>query len=136
MSYKSLWLFFVVISALSARGELPPYVYQDLQAKSPEALTIKVESVSIATSDEPSLKRLTITAEARVEKVVRSASGLKPGDAIRLSYVRLEHKQPMPGPSEPEVLQKDRSYPAFLVKAAEDQVYSLAARSYSFRALK
>jgi hypothetical protein len=124
----------VVATALSARGELPPYVYQDLQAKSPEVLTVKIESVSIATSDEPTLKRLTITAEARVEKVIRSASGLKPGDAIRISYVRLEHKQPMPGPSEPEVLQKDRSYPAFLVKAAEDQVYSLAARSFSFRA--
>jgi len=124
-----------VTAVLPARGELPPYVYQDLQAKSPEALTIKVESVSIAASDEPTLKRLTITAGARVEKVLRSASGLKPGDAIRISYVRLEHKQPMPGPSEPEVLQKDRSYPAFLVKAEEDEAYSLAARSFSFRAL-
>jgi hypothetical protein len=135
MSYKNLCLFFLVISALSARGELPPYVYQELQTKSPEVLTIKVESVSIATSDEASLKRLTITADARVEKVIRSASGLKPGDAIRISYVRLEHKQPMAGPSEPEVLQKDRSYPAFLVKAPEDEAYSLAARSFSFRAL-
>lgn len=133
MTYKTLCLFFVVIGALSARGELPPYVYQELQAKSPEALTIKVESVSIATSDEPRLKRLTITAEARVEKVVRSASSLKPGDTIRISYVRLEHKEPMAGPSEPEVLQKDRSYPAFLVKAAGDQAYSLAARSFSFQ---
>ncbi|MEY2563181.1 MAG: hypothetical protein QOH88_1374 [Verrucomicrobiota bacterium] len=123
----------VVATMLSTRGELPPYVYQELQAKSPEALTIKVESVSIVTSDESTLKRLTITAEARVEKVVRSASGLKSGDAIRINYVCLEHKQFIAGPSEPEVLQKDRSYPAFLVKAAQDQAYAPAARGFSFR---
>ncbi|MDP9005267.1 MAG: hypothetical protein M3N12_10825 [Verrucomicrobiota bacterium] len=135
MNYRSLGVFCLVIAALAAHGELPPYVYQELQAKSPEALTIKVESVSVATSDEPTLKRLAITAEAKVEKVSRSAAGLKPGDAIRITYIRLEHKQPMAGPSEPEILQKGRSYPAFLAKAAEDQVYSLAARSFSFRLL-
>jgi hypothetical protein len=73
---KSLCAFFVVIAtALSTHGELPPSVYKDLQEKSPEALTIKVESVRISTTDEPTLKRLTITAETRVETVIRSASG-------------------------------------------------------------
>ena len=131
---RSSCIFFVVITtALSTHAELPPSVYKDLQDKSPEALTIKVESVRISTTDEPRFKRLDITAEARVETVIRSASGLKPGDAIRISYVRLDHKQPLAGPSEPDILQKGRSYPAFLAKAEKDDVYTMAARGYSFR---
>src|SRR5437762_8498660 len=115
---RSSCIFFVVITtALGTHAELPPSVYKDLQDKSPEALTIKVESVRISTTDEPRFKRLDIMAEARVETVIRSASGLKPGDAIHISYVRLDHKQPLAGPSEPDILQKGRSYPAFLVKA-------------------
>jgi FKBP-type peptidyl-prolyl cis-trans isomerase (trigger factor) len=94
---------------------------------------IKVESVQVSTTDEPIFKRLTITAEARVETVTRSASGLKPGDAIRISYVHLDHKQPLAGPSEPDVLQKGQSYPAFLAKAGKDETYTIAARGYSFR---
>ncbi len=133
-SLKSVCAFFVVIAtALSTHGELPPWVYKDLQEKSPEALMIKVESVRISTTDEPRFKRFDITAEARVETVVRSASGLKPGDVIRISYMHLDHKQPLAGPSEPDVLQKGRSYPAFLAKAEKDEVYTLAARGYSFR---
>lgn len=130
----SFCVFFVVIAtALSTRGELPPSVYKDLQEKSPEALMIKVESVRISTTDEPRFKRLDIMAEARIETVIRSASGLKPGDAIRISYVHLDHKQPLAGPSEPDVLQKGRSYPAFLSKTEKDKVYTTAAKGYSFR---
>ena len=130
---RSLCAFVVAATALSTYGELPPSVYKDLQEKSPEVLTIKVEPVRIATTDEPRFKRLDITVEARVETVARSVSGLKPGDAIRISYVHLDHKQPLAGPSEPDVLQKGQSYPAFLVKAEKDEVYTMAARGYSFR---
>jgi hypothetical protein len=131
---RSSSIFFVVITtALSTHAELPPSVYKGLQDKSPEALTIKVESVRISTKDELRFKRLDIMAEARVETVIRSASALKPGDAIRISYVHLDHKQPLAGPSEPDVLQKSRSYPAFLSKAEKDKVYTTAASGYSFR---
>jgi hypothetical protein len=90
-----------------------------------------MESVRISTTDEPKFKKLDITAEARVETVIRSASGLEPGDAIRISYVHLDHKQPLAGPSEPDVLQKNRSYPAFLTKAEKDEVYATAVRGCS-----
>jgi hypothetical protein len=130
---KSLCAFVVVAAALSTHGELPLSVYKDLQEKSPEALTIKVKSVRISTTDEPRFKMLDITAEARVETVIRSASGLKPGDAIRITYVHLDHKQSLAGPSEPDALQKGRSYPAFLAKAEKDEIYTTAARGYSFR---
>jgi hypothetical protein len=130
---RSLCAFVVIPTAQSTYGELPPSVYKELQEKSPEALTIKVESVRISTTDEPRFKRLDITAEARVEAVIRSAAGLKPGDAIRITYVHLYRKQPLAGPSEPDVLQKGRSYPAFLVKSEKNEVYTTAARGYSFR---
>ena len=96
---------------------------------------IKVESIRISTTDEPAFKRLDIMAEARVETVTRSASGLKPGDTIRISYVHLDHKQPLAGPSEPDVLQKGRGYPAFLSKAEKGKVYAPAAKGYSFKAM-
>jgi len=89
-----------------------------------------MESVRISTTDEPKFKKLDITAEAQVETVIRSASGLEPGDAIRISYVHLDHK-PLAGPSEPDVLQKNRSYPAFLTKAEKDEVYATAVRGCS-----
>jgi hypothetical protein len=129
---KGLCAVGMIATALSTHGELPPSVYKELQEKSPEALTIKVESVRILTTDEPKLKRLDITAKARVETVTRSASGLKPGDAIRIIYAHLEHKQPLFGPSEPAVLEEGRSYPAFLSKAEKDGFYTAAARGFSF----
>ena len=131
---KRLCFFLVVVvTALVTQGELPPSVYQELQKKSPEALTIKVEWVGVSTTNEATLKRLEVTAEARVEMVNRSSSGLKPGATIRIHYVRLDHKRPLPGPSEPEILRKGLTYPAFLVKAEKDEVYSTAAGGYSFR---
>ena len=131
---RELGAFLVVIAtALSIHGELPPSVYKDLQEKSPEALMIKVESVRISTTDEPTLERSDITAEVRVETVIHSVSGLKPGDVIRIRYLHLDHKRPLAGPSEPDILQKGRSYPAFLAKAGKDDVYTTAARGYSFR---
>ena len=115
----------------TTQAELPPSVYQELQEKSPEALNIKVEFVKIEKSEEPDLTRLSITAEAKVEKVTRSASGLKPGDQIRIGYTCVSHKQPIAGPSEPDIVKKGQSYPAFLTR--KDGVYTPAARGYSFR---
>jgi len=116
---------------VTMRAELPPSVYRQLQEKSPEALNIKVESVKIEKGEEPALTRLLITAEAKVEKVTRSASGLKTGDQIRISYTCVNHKQPIVGPSDPDILKEGRSYPAFL--AGRDGIYTPAARGYSFR---
>ncbi len=131
---KSLFALFVVIAtASSTHGELPPAVYKDLQKKSPEALMIKVESVKISTANEPTVKVMVISAEARVETVIRSASGLKPGDKLRINYVHLEHKEPLAGPSEPDVLQEGQVYPAFLSKVERNGSYALAAEGYSFR---
>ena len=61
----------VCVSA-SALAELPPYVYRDMQAKSPERLTIKVKSVKTSERDEPDRKRVDVAVLARVTEVGRT----------------------------------------------------------------
>ena len=135
MSFSLRIVSYIVIAlaktVLTIEAELPPSVYQELQAKCPEALNIKVESVKIDKSEEPALTRLSITAQAKVATVTRSASGVKPGDTIQISYTYIDHKQPIAGPSEPDILEKGRSYPAFL--NGQGGVYTPAAGGYSFR---
>jgi hypothetical protein len=125
----------LIAMVLKASGELPPSVYKDLQANSPEALTILVEGVRVSSTQGKTATKLEITAEARVETIQRSASGLKPGDVIRIRYVHRDNKPPLPGPSEPEILTKNRIYPAFLIRS-EKEVYTTAAGGYSFRPVK
>lgn len=64
--------------------------------------------------------------------MARSASGLHPGDIIRIAYTRSTHEQPMPGGSQPDLLREGGTYPAFLEKS-EDGTYAIAAEGYSFR---
>jgi hypothetical protein len=127
----SLLVLLVAASGAVSRAELPPYVYKDLQAKSPESLVIKVLSVETKETDEPRLVRVSVTVEARVEEVRRTASGLKPGEVIRIRYDHRRHKEPMAGPSEVPVLRKGEVYPAYL-KKEEAGDYAPAARGYSF----
>ncbi|HEU4597139.1 MAG TPA: hypothetical protein VFS10_18555 [Pyrinomonadaceae bacterium] len=128
----SLLVLLLVTCGAASRAELPPNVYKDLQAKSPEALVIKVLSVETKETDEPRLVRVSVTVKARVERVNRTNSGLKPGAAIRIRYEHRRHRAPMAGPSEVPVLKRGEVYPAYLRKA-EAGDYSPAARGYSFQ---
>jgi hypothetical protein len=122
----------VVCLSASALAELPPYVYRDMQAKSPERLTIKVKSVKTEERDEPERKLIAVTAEAEVVEVERTASELKPGQTIRIRYTHTDYKQPMAGPSQVPVLREGETYPAFLSKNKDGDTYSPAAGGYSF----
>ena len=120
----------------SALAELPPYVYRDMQAKSPERLTIKVKSVKTEERDEPERKLISVTAEAEVTAVERTASQLKPGRAIRIRYTRSDYKQPIAGPSQVPILREGETYPAFLSKNKEGDAYAPAAGGYSFQVVE
>ncbi len=122
----------VCLSASAFAVELPPYVYKDMQAKSPERLTIKVKSVKREERDEPERKLVAVTAEAEVTGVERTASGLKTGQTIRVRYTHTEYKQPVAGPSQVPILREGETYPAFLSKNKEGGAYSPAAGGYSF----
>jgi hypothetical protein len=134
---KALLVAAVVLCVAVSRGaaELPPDVYKADQAKSPEAVTITVTRVGIQKTKESRGTRSSIAAEAKVVKVQRSASNLRVGDKVRISYSHFRSDQPIAGPSEPDVLEKDRTYPAFLQKTATGD-YAPAARGYSFRLAK
>ncbi|MCB1279548.1 protease complex subunit PrcB family protein [Prosthecobacter sp.] len=113
-----------VCLSFTARAELPPYVYAEWQAKSPEVLTIQAQEV---TNDSGA-----ITVGAKVTAVERSASSLKAGDIIRIGYHSV--KQTKPGPSEAAILEKGKSYRAYLSKNETDGDYGLAAKGHSFAA--
>ncbi len=122
----------LVCLSASAFAELPPYVYRDMQAKSPERLTVKVKSVKTVERDEPERKLVDVTVEAEVTAVERTASELKAGQTIRIRYTHTDYKQPMAGPSQVPILREGETYPAFLGKNKEGDTYAPAAGGYSF----
>lgn len=130
-SKATLLVLLLVSSGAVGRAELPPYVYKDMQANSPESLVIKVLSVKTKNKDEPRLVRVSVTVEARVEQVNRTQTGLKPGQVIRIRYDHRRHKEPMAGPSEVPVLKKGQTSPAYL-KKTDAPDYAPAAGGYTF----
>ena len=125
-------LFIFTAVPPGARAEMPPSAYESMQKESPEALTIQVLSVKISTTDEPERKVLAIAADAKVAAVQRSASGLKPGDTIRISYQVFDYKEGIAGPGKPKTLEEGKSYSAFLSKNEKEGYYRLAAMGQSF----
>ena len=132
----SLTVALLVGLSAAAFAELPPYVYRDMQAKSPERLTIKVKSVKTEERDEPERKLVAVTAEAEVVAVERTASELKPGQTIRIRYTHSEYKEPMAGPSQVPILREGQTRPAFLTKNKEGDTYAPAAGGYSFEVVE
>jgi hypothetical protein len=132
-------MFTAIVSCLvlaRAGAELPPDVYKADQARSAEALSIKVIRIEIEKKNQSGGTRSHIRAEAEVLGVERSASNLKAGDTIKISYSHFRHDQPVAGPSEPDILEQGRMYPAYLAKDSKAGEYTLAARGYSFRTAK
>jgi hypothetical protein len=80
------------------------------------------------------LIRTRVEAEAIVESVTRSASGLKPGDSIRIEYTTMRAEPPIPGPRPIPVLKRGQPYPAFLLGVSKG-LYAPAAKGASFEPL-
>jgi hypothetical protein len=118
----------------AAEAELPPWVYKEKQDKAPEALVILVRSVKTRESREPTVKRTEAMIEAEVKKIERSATKLVPGAIIKIVYSRIEHSQPIVGPSEIPVLKEGQIYPAYL--SHEGETYAPAAGGYSFETVR
>lgn len=114
-------------------AELPPSAYQERQAQAPEALVIKVRSVSKRETKEEQWKRTDFTVEAEVEKVSRSATKLTPGAVIQIRYAQRHYSQPMAGPSEIPALKQGQVCPAYL--SGDGKIYSPAAGGYSFETI-
>jgi hypothetical protein len=68
-----------------------------------------------------------------VQKVERSATKLKPGAIIRITYSQREYSEPLVGPSEVPEVREGEVYPAYLSGAGN--AYSPAAGGFSFRSV-
>jgi hypothetical protein len=126
----------LILSSITGLSELPPQVYKDYQARSPEALTIKVNSVIVKATAAPNGTRSDIAAQATVEAIERSANHLHVGDTISIKYSHYTYKHPIAGPGQPEIVLQGRAYLAYLAKSEKDETYVLAAGGRSFISLK
>lgn len=121
----------LLLLPLTARAELPPDVYADLQARASEALTIEVIDVDTSICWLWLCSGRDVDVRARVVTVQRTATGLAPGDPIRIRYrhVPLGDRS---GPSAIRILREGTTTPAWLDK--DGDAYTAAARGYSFSA--
>jgi hypothetical protein len=129
--------FLVLLCAVtidSSRAELPPWVYKERQEKAPEALLIKVQSVSKREMIEGHWTEIEFTVTAEVQKVERSASKLAPGATIEIRYSQRHYSQPIAGPSEVPALKEGQICPAYL--SGDGKTYSPAAGGYSFETVR
>jgi hypothetical protein len=124
------------VTSIATRAELPPQVYKEYQARSPEVLTIKVNSVTVTKADAPDGTRSDIAAQASIEAIERSATHLHVGDTIPVKYSHYTYKHPIAGPGQPEIIVQGRTYLAYLARSDKEETYVLAAGGRSFCPLK
>jgi hypothetical protein len=133
-------LAMVFAPATPTQAEIDPKYYREWQLKAPEQLTVRVETVKPVVTTQPHrsgdglLIHTRVEAEATVERVARSASGLKPGDSIRIQYTATRAEPPMAGPRPIPVLRRGETYPAFLLGVSKG-LYAPAAKGASFEPL-
>lgn len=130
-------LFLAVPIAL---GELAPEVYLALQRDAPELVQLEIVDVEI----DRELKKPRgcgffefevvrhVTAKAKVMKVIRSRSGVKPGATIEVRYVSLKQCEGWTGARPIPLLDEDTRVYAWLVYTGRR--FAPAARGASFAA--
>lgn len=119
------------VAAVLARpsgAELPPQAYHDMQEEAAEVIVLTVERVETSNDG----RSTGVVATARVDHVVRSASGLARGTEIRLEYRSVALPDGMVGPRPIPVVEEGASYRAWLFRAHDGKSYGPAARGASF----
>jgi hypothetical protein len=135
-----LAIVILLLIATADLAELPPDVYKDMQRKSPEVLYIQVSSVQVHRSfakpsgcaffDFEVIREIKI--EARVLRVVRSETGVHPGDTIEIEYSSISRCSGWDGPRSIQLLESgDRVY-AFLARRGRAASFEPAARGATF----
>lgn len=118
---------FVVCAALA---ELPPSAYEAMQAEAPEHLQIHVLRVDIEPGKKESAQDVLIM--VTVEKVLRTASGLKTGDLINVAYTLEDRPAGWVGPGQVPILTQGDNRVAYLRKLEKPETYAPAAGAMSF----
>ncbi len=123
--FQRLALVVVCIAAPLIFGEIAPEVYQAMQRAAPEVLYIEVTDVDIDRDlHKPSGCRFfeleverKVVAQAKVLRVVRSRTGVRPGTTISVTYTSLRQCSGFTGPRPIPVLEEGKKTYAYLASA-------------------
>ncbi|MFM7240619.1 MAG: hypothetical protein ACKO3A_00680 [Opitutia bacterium] len=131
---RTLLASLLLLGPGNLRAELSPDHYRQLQEGAAEALVLKIDQVEAKVTLGKDGKMTDVAASATVKSVVRSKSGLKPGDTVRLAYAIITTVVPMPGPSKPKVVEKGEVVRAYLNPGDDAKTLTPAAYGQSFLA--
>lgn len=124
-----------------AHADDPPTYYRELQAKAPEVLEIQFTAVRLEALNQGipgdnlgSPFGQAVKATAKVLKVKRTATGLKPGDTIQIWYDSTPPRRGTTTPPAIPVFKEGAVRPAWLSAqgSGSDRIYQPAALAYSF----
>lgn len=139
----------LTLASTTGYAALPPMVFREMQDRAPEALLIvvlEIEDKQARTSRVErgrtvDVERHELTVTAIVERVTRSATGLRPLSIIKIAYAMVdEHSEgrPLPptggGSSAPGRLSQGERVSAYLKFDHQTGIYSPAAEHKSFTA--
>jgi len=128
----SRFLFLMIlVCPLVLRAELPPSAYDAMQKAASESLGIEILRVEIEPGDAPALQNVRIM--ALVNRVARTAAGVKEGGLINILYTVTAREKGWAGPGEIPILDEKEKTVAYLVKGANSEDFSPAAGAMSFR---
>lgn len=140
MCKRYINIVILLIVSTAALADLSPDVYKDLQRKAPEVLSIQVSSVDVHRSfakpsgcaffDFEVIRNVNV--EARVIRVVRSATGVHPGDVIEIEYSSISRCSDWNGPRSIPLLRKGEMVYAFLARRGRTASFDPAARGATF----
>jgi len=114
VSRLARWLLVpaVVFCTLALPAEEPPRLSRKWLEEAKEKCVIVVEEARVKDISDNRYRWKLVNIKARVEKVERTSTGLRPGMVIYVKYIHTFDK--LPGPSSIPVLRKDHRYRAFL----------------------
>jgi hypothetical protein len=124
----SVFCFLLLASVLTTRADPTPEAYAALQSNAPEALTLEITSVTKTAQ----ANGVQVDAQATVLKVARTATNLKAGDAVAISYVQAPLPAGVVDSGQVPVVIKGYAYTAYLAGGPPPSAYGMAALEQSF----
>ena len=126
-----LTAFAAVFFLVSLHAELPPSVYEQMQAAAPEYLEVEILRVDIEPGAEPGQQDVEIT--ARIAKVNRSSANLQPGGMLNILYTLAARPPGFVGPGQVTIPAEGDKTVAYLKNGEKPEEFEPAAGAMTFR---
>jgi hypothetical protein len=123
----------LLVGVCGLHAAISPEHTRRLQEAAAEALVIQADQVDVKITPGKDGRQLDVQVAARVQSVLRSKAGHKPGDQVKIAYTIIETVIPMPGPGQPKVLEKGETVRAYLDHSSDQQSLRPAAYGESFQ---